>query len=209
MPQIIPCPACGASLRVRDEYAGKGVKCPKCTHLITIPPLPAPAPAATEETAVRPAAPPPLPEEVGVTPVDEEEQATEVRPLAQPRGQRCPSCGARNPPEARKCRDCKEWLDEEEDEPEVRPRRRKKASYKPCPRCGARGAERVAWTPWGSFYGPALFTHVRCPECRYAYNGRTGGSNLVPAIIFVTIPAVLIAGIVVFLYWLFRSRMGG
>jgi hypothetical protein len=67
--------------------------------------------------------------------------------------------------------------------------------YVPCPRCGARGASRVLWTPWGSFYGPALFTHVRCPHCYCAYNGNTGRSNIVPAILFVTIPLVLLLGI--------------
>src|SRR5260370_159857 len=64
-----------------------------------------------------------------------------------------------------------------------RPRRRK-IDYKPCPRCGAGGATRVTWTPWGSFYGPALLTHVRCPGCGYAYNGRTGRSNVVGVIFF-------------------------
>ena len=57
----------------------------------------------------------------------------------------------------------------------------------------------MLFTPWGSFYGPALFNHVRCPECRYAYNGRTGRSNLIPAIIFVTIPALIIAGLLGFI----------
>ena len=71
--------------------------------------------------------------------------------------------------------------------------------FQPCPRCGAEGAKRVLFTPWGSFYGPALFHHVRCPECRYAYNGRSGGSNLIPAILFVAIPAVLMAAIIVFI----------
>jgi hypothetical protein len=50
----------------------------------------------------------------------------------------------------------------------------------------------VAFTWWGSVYGPAMFCHVRCRDCGYAYNGRTGRSNLIPAVIFVTIPAVLI-----------------
>jgi len=67
--------------------------------------------------------------------------------------------------------------------------------YVSCPRCGTRGASRVLWTPWGSFYGPALFTHVRCPHCFHAYNGQTGRSNLVPAILFITIPLVLLLGL--------------
>jgi hypothetical protein len=80
--------------------------------------------------------------------------------------------------------------------------------YKPCPRCGARKSERVVFTFWGSFYGPALFTHVRCPRCSYAYNGRTGRSNLIPAIIFVTVPLVLILAIfggLGFLIWRLRG----
>ncbi|HYT94360.1 MAG TPA: hypothetical protein VEL76_36935, partial [Gemmataceae bacterium] len=50
-------------------------------------------------------------------------------------------------------------------------------SYRPCPRCGDEAAVRVTWTPWGSFYGPALLTHVRCRQCGHAYNGKTGRSN--------------------------------
>ncbi len=75
------------------------------------------------------------------------------------------------------------------------------SKYKPCPRCGEEGAKRVKWTPWGSFYGPALLTHVRCPGCGYAYNGKTGGSNLIFAIIFVTIPMLVILGILGALAW--------
>jgi len=108
---------------------------------------------------------------------------------------RCPRCGEKVAGGANRCRYCRAWLDEE-DEDEA-PARRRRAHFKPCPRCGAVGAERVTWTPWGSFYGPALFTHVRCRECGYGYNGRTGRSNLVPAIFMVAIPLVLIIAIVV------------
>src|SRR5581483_10394388 len=55
--------------------------------------------------------------------------------------------------------------DEEEDDRDEGPR------FKPCPHCGSRRADRVKWTAWGSFYGPALFTHVRCRKCGTAYNG--------------------------------------
>jgi predicted Zn finger-like uncharacterized protein len=93
--------------------------------------------------------------------------------------------------------------DEAAQEDETRAPRSK---YKACPRCGAGGARRIKWTPWGSFYGPRLFNHVRCQECGYAYNGRTGGSNLVPAIIFVTVPLLGIIGILVGLLLLLKSR---
>jgi DNA-directed RNA polymerase subunit M/transcription elongation factor TFIIS len=83
---------------------------------------------------------------------------------------------------------------------------RKPAKYKPCPRCGATGARKVKWTPWGSFYGPRMFTHVRCPECDYAYNGRTGGSNLIPAIIFVTVPLLGILALIGVIFYIFIIR---
>ena len=37
---------------------------------------------------------------------------------------------------------------------------------------------------------------VQCPKCYYKYNGKTGRSNLIPAIIFVTIPLLLILAII-------------
>jgi DNA-directed RNA polymerase subunit M/transcription elongation factor TFIIS len=83
----------------------------------------------------------------------------------------------------------------------------KRGVFKPCPRCGAEGAKRVLFTPWGSFYGPALFNHVRCPECHHAYNGRSGGSNLIPAILFVAIPLVLIAAIIGYIAMLIIPRL--
>jgi predicted Zn finger-like uncharacterized protein len=215
MPQILQCPGCGASLRVREEYAGKNVKCPKCSKPVKVPEAaaaveapgqeqPAAAPPAPVESAPLRRAPPPLPEEVSVTPVDDQEVAQEVRPLAR-KTRPCPACGEPNPVSARRCRQCREWLDEKEED--RRPRRRPAGGFKPCPRCGATGATRVTWTIWGSFYGPALFNHVRCPECRYAYNGRSGRSNLVPAIFFVTIPAILIAAIVGVVVWLIVANL--
>ena len=66
----------------------------------------------------------------------------------------------------------------------------------PCPKCGAEGAKRVKYTFWGSFYGPRIFSHVRCPECGATYNGKTGGSNIIPAIGCVTLPLLGILFIV-------------
>jgi hypothetical protein len=67
----------------------------------------------------------------------------------------------------------------------------------------------VTWTFWGSFYGPALLTHVRCRECGGTYNGRTGGSNLIPAILFVTVALVLICVMLSIIGWIVWSRVGG
>ena len=41
----------------------------------------------------------------------------------------------------------------------------------------------------------------RCPECGYAYNGRSGRSNLLPAIIFVTLPLLFILAIFGVVIW--------
>lgn len=180
------CPGCQTLLRLREDMAGKKIKCPRCARIIPIP-------AEQAETL----------EEVP----EEEERITEApRPKAAAT-RRCPECGQRIPVDARKCRHCKTILDDDEDEEdEDEGRSRQRARYKPCPRCGKRGAKRVVWTFWGSFYGPALFTHVRCPECYYAYNGRTGRSNIVPAVVFVTVPLLLILGIFGFLIWIFHRQ---
>src|SRR4051794_31454230 len=70
------------------------------------------------------------------------------------------------------------------------------ARFKPCPKCGCPDARRVTWTWWGSFYGPAMFSHVKCLECGNEYNGKTGGSNVVPMVLFVVVPLLLILGII-------------
>jgi predicted RNA-binding Zn-ribbon protein involved in translation (DUF1610 family) len=157
------CTGCNAQLKLKEEFAGKNIKCPRCGHIFLV-----------TSNAV---APSPEPERIRTRPPADEEDVPVLEPVR-----------------ARRDRD----EDEDEDD-RPRPRRRRKgadSAYVPCPKCEAEGAERVTWTPWGSFYGPALFNHVRCPECGYAYNGKTGGSNLIPAIIFVTIPLLLILGII-------------
>ncbi len=195
MSQMLTCPGCQATLRVRDDMAGKKIKCPRCAELV-------PVPAGKAVTAKgRPAA---------------DEGFTEVKPLpaskvksapgskgAVPTTRPCPSCGKSVSLAARTCRHCDAPLDEE-DEKEAP--RKKRSKFKACPRCGARGARRVMWTPWGSFYGPKLFTHVRCPDCGYAYNGSTGGSNLVPIILFLAVPTVGIVAVLMVIAYLFHRQ---
>jgi hypothetical protein len=164
------CPACRATVRVPDAGAARETKCPRCQAPV---PLPAAEPLVAE--AAEPTA--------GSAPA--ESPAGTYSGPTKP----CPSCGNEIAIAARKCRFCKTWL-EQDDEDDDGDR-----SYRPCPRCGSAGARRVIFTFWGSFYGPALFSHVRCPQCNYAYNGRTGRSNRIPAIIFVTVPLLLIVGI--------------
>jgi predicted Zn finger-like uncharacterized protein len=206
----ITCPQCENQLQVRDEHAGKRVKCPRCGAALDVPQQPAtaaeappslaPPAVATELPAVLPATgvrtkPPPLPEPA----------AAPERAEPRQRFQRCPECGARIPANARRCPECRADLDDEDEDD--RPRRPRRA-HKPCPRCGAAEPRKVSFTWWGSVYGPALFSHVRCVECGYGYNGRTGRSNLIPAIFFVAIPAILIVLIIAFLVFVVLASMG-
>jgi predicted Zn finger-like uncharacterized protein len=180
MATTLNCPGCQTPLRVREDMTGKKIKCPRCGQVVTVP---ADEPVVLEEVT----------EATGAEKITTEPPAPKG-PKSKPATRPCPECGERIPVTARTCRYCKAELDEEEDDEDDRPIRRRPA-YKPCPRCGETGATRVTWTPWGSFYGPALFTHVRCPDCGYAYNGRTGRSNMIPAIIFVLVPLLGILGI--------------
>jgi DNA-directed RNA polymerase subunit M/transcription elongation factor TFIIS len=194
MSATMNCPGCKTLLRIREEMAGKKIKCPRCAHIVAIP-AKGTAAVVTLEEVVEPE------ERVTAKP----ESKTQAKPATT---RPCPKCGERIPVEARKCRYCKaviaeeevEELDEAEDEEEDAPAK-KHSKYKPCPRCGEVGAKRVVWTAWGSFYGPAMFTHVRCPECGCKYNGKSGRSNLIPAIIFVSLPLLFILAIFGVLIW--------
>jgi DNA-directed RNA polymerase subunit M/transcription elongation factor TFIIS len=163
MPSKMNCPGCQTPLRLRDDMAGKKIKCPRCAHIVAVP---------AEEVATLEAA-------------TEDDAITANAPAAKGTKK-----SAAAPKEI-----------EEDEEREV-----KRSKYKPCPRCGEEGAKRVKWTPWGSFYGPALFSHVRCPACAYAYNGKSGRSNLIPAIVFVTIPLLIILGILGALGWFIHHQ---
>lgn len=171
----VQCPACKTEFRFTDRSEVKTVPCPHCGD--------------------------PVSKDLGTVVLEEAVQTTKSKSdlsrspspnRGEERGgmQRCPNCGKPISVKAQKCKYCRAWLDEdEEDEPYT--------EYVPCPRCGARRSERVVFTFWGSFYGPALLTHVQCPKCYYKYNGKTGKSNLIPAIIFVLVPLFLIFAVIV------------
>jgi hypothetical protein len=93
---------------------------------------------------------------------------------------------------------------EDDDEEEVSVKRRSK--YEPCPRCGAEESKRIPFTFWGSFYITALCCHVGCPECGCRYNGRTGRSNLLPAILCVSVALAGMIGLLGVIYYLLHSR---
>jgi hypothetical protein len=177
---LLTCSHCQNALQVREEHAGRRVMCPRCAAEIEVPSLLADATQGITEKKTVPAPPGVSKKPPVVLKLAEDEEPLDDR-------EACPECGALIPIKARRCPECRAWL--AEDEPPLPHQRR---DFQPCPKCGSHDAQRVTWTPWGSFYGPALFTHVRCQQCGYGYNGRTGGSNLIPAFFFVTIPATLI-----------------
>jgi predicted RNA-binding Zn-ribbon protein involved in translation (DUF1610 family) len=173
MSDVLRCTGCQAGLRMRPEFAGKKLRCPRCKSTMNVPDVPRPAAVLDD--------PPPLPNDdtdLTTTPTPEAEQLDVD--LDRPRR-----------------RD-----DDDEDDYEDN-------TWHNCPRCGATDADRVLWTFWGSFYGPAMFNHVQCPECGTTYNGKTGRSNFIPALIFVTIPVLLIMGLLGVITWMILARQYG
>ncbi|HEX8916431.1 MAG TPA: hypothetical protein VF796_29030 [Humisphaera sp.] len=83
------------------------------------------------------------------------------------------------------------------------PTARPPGMFAPCPRCGCPYADRVTFTWWGGLLGPKLFTHVKCRNCRQAYNGKTGRDNTTAITIYVVVSlgiglavaAVMIVGV--------------
>ncbi len=161
----VRCPACKKEFRFTDRSNLESVPCPHCGELVR--------------------------KDLGTIVSGETAETTKPksRQITDEETQRCPNCGKSISIKARKCKFCRVWLDEDEEE-------KAESEYVPCPRCGARRSERVVFTFWGSFYGPALLTHVQCPKCYCKYNGKTGRSNLIPAIIFVLIPLILILAVI-------------
>lgn len=150
MIDVVRCKHCRAALRLRPEYVGKKLRCPRCQGTTSVHAIQAtpPAPAAQ-----------PVAYDLGPDDYDREPEGDDF---------------------------ASEWV--------------------ACPRCGAQESERVLWTFWGSFYGPALFDHVECPACGTRYNGRTGRSNFVPALIFTLIPTLLIMGLLGVITWIILVR---
>jgi DNA-directed RNA polymerase subunit RPC12/RpoP len=161
----VRCPACKKEFRFSDRSNLETVPCPHCGDEVK--------------------------KDLGTIVVEEAVQTTKPKSgqATAEETQPCPNCGKLISINARKCKFCRTWLDENEEEQTY-------TEYVPCPQCGARRSERVVFTFWGSFYGPALLTHVQCPKCHYKYNGKTGRSNLIPAIIFVLVPLVLIFAVI-------------
>jgi hypothetical protein len=99
MPITARCPnaACGKTLKVKDELAGKKVKCPACASVLTIPSANA-APAASAPPAParpKPAAKPPAPKPK--PPVLEDEEELEDSQKAAPPSRSKPAAKAAAP----------------------------------------------------------------------------------------------------------------
>lgn len=69
-------------------------------------------------------------------------------------------------------------------------------SFLPCPKCGTTGAERLSFTWWGGLIGPKVLNHVKCPQCGYAYNGKTGRDNTSGIIVYSIVVGIVVFGLV-------------
>ena len=69
--------------------------------------------------------------------------------------------------------------------------------YVPCPNCSSTRASLVGFTWWGGILGSRLLTHVQCPDCGTAYNGKTGESNTTGIIIYSLVAGALAFGLVI------------
>jgi phage FluMu protein Com len=194
----LTCQSCKTSLKVPEKFASKKIKCPKCAQVVVVP--------AVEEEEEAP---------VEVMPDVRVTTAPVKKGKAKSREEEDDEDDRRSRVRGERDDDRRSRVRQEEDDDRTRKRKRRRdedeedegsSPYKRCPKCRARGAERVKWTAWGSFYGPAMFSHVRCPECGYCYNGKTGRSNMLPAIIFVSVPLLGILAILGAIFYILRVR---
>lgn len=72
-------------------------------------------------------------------------------------------------------------------------------NYAACPKCGG-VAEKLRFTWWGGLIGPKILTHVKCTQCGYKYNGKTGKDNTTGIIIYSVIVGILVVGLVVVMF---------
>ncbi len=73
-------------------------------------------------------------------------------------------------------------------------------AYAPCPQCGGTNSEKMRFTWWGGVLGPKILTHVKCPGCGKAYNGKTGKDNTTGIVIYSIIVGILALGLVVVMF---------
>ena len=110
MPIKIQCGKCKSRFNVKDEWAGKRAKCPKCQSALTIPT----APTAAHPGGGQPASPPQTnPAPIGAAAMTTPPQHNPLLDLLQeagvqsaPQGPVCPSCAAEMTPDAMICIEC-------------------------------------------------------------------------------------------------------
>lgn len=64
-----------------------------------------------------------------------------------------------------------------------------------CPECGSRDYKKVSWTLWGGIIGPAMFSHVKCQDCRTTFNSKSGRSNQTAITVFLLV-SLAIGGLI-------------
>ena len=60
-----------------------------------------------------------------------------------------------------------------------------------CPKCGTADPKTLSFTWWGGALGPKLLTHVKCLNCGYKYNGKSGSDNTANIAIYFVVVGVL------------------
>ena len=73
-------------------------------------------------------------------------------------------------------------------------------AYAPCPQCGGTKAQKIRFTWWGGVLGPRILTHVKCPECGKAFNGKSGKENTSGIVLYSIAVGVVILGLVVVMF---------
>ena len=58
----------------------------------------------------------------------------------------------------------------------------------------------MSFTWWGGVIGPRVLTHVKCPRCGHAYNGKSGGDNTTGIVIYSGVVAVIMFGFIFSLF---------
>lgn len=83
--------------------------------------------------------------------------------------------------------------------------------FSPCPKCGSLAAQQMKFTWWGGVLGPKLLTHVKCPDCKTTFNGKSGKDNtknivLYSVVILVGVFALFFIAFFIFAFLTYSSN---
>jgi len=79
-------------------------------------------------------------------------------------------------------------------------------NYAPCPKCEGANAKALNFTWWGGALGPKLMAHVKCLDCGYKYNGKSGKDNATNIIIYFVVVSIL-AFVLMLVAFAFLARL--